>query len=89
MLSDPAVSPALLRTGHGVWEHAGGRSFLNTVVLFRFNPNGTYAGTVTITRHIELSNSDEFIGMDTAEAADPNGNVVEIRCAVSRGDRLQ
>jgi hypothetical protein len=48
MLSDPAVPPAALRTGHGVWERTGGLSFTNTVVFFRFNPmNGAFAGTVT------------------------------------------
>ena len=26
MLSDPAVSPVALGTGHGVWQHAGGRT---------------------------------------------------------------
>jgi len=91
MLSDPAVIPAALRTGHGVWEHVGGQSFTNTIVLFRFNPaNGTYAGTVTIRRDIELGeNSDEITSTDTAEAADPNGNVIETRCATTIGRRLE
>jgi hypothetical protein len=90
MLSNPAVNPALLSTGHGVWEHAGGRSFINTIVLFRFNPDGSYAGTVTVTRHIELAdNSDEFTSTDTAKAADPSGNVIETRCATARGQRLE
>jgi hypothetical protein len=91
MLSDPAVSPAILRTGHGVWEHAGGLGFTNTIVLFRFNlVNGAYAGTVTIRRNIELSeNSDEFTSTDTAEAADPNGNVTGTRCATTVGRRLE
>lgn len=90
MISNPAVSPALLSTGHGVWEHAGGRSFINTIVLFRFNPNGTYAGTVTVKRVIELGeNSDEFTSTDTAEAADPNGSVIETRCSTVSGQRLE
>lgn len=91
MLSDPAVPPAVLRTGHGVWERAGGLSFTNTVVLFRFNPmNGTYAGAVTIRRNIELGEqSDELTSTDTAEAADPNGNIIDTRCATTVGRRLQ
>ncbi len=90
MISDASVSPALLSTGHGVWEHVGGPSFINTIVLFRFNPNGTYAGTATVTRNIELGeNSDEFTSTDTAEAADPNGNVIETRCATTIGRRLE
>ena len=90
MLSDPAVSAAVLRTGHGVWQHAGGENFTNTLVLFRFNPNGSYAGPVTIQREIELSqNSAELFSRDTAVAADLNGNVLETRCAVARGRRLE
>jgi hypothetical protein len=91
MLSDPAVNPAILRTGHGVWEHVGGQNFTNTIVLFRFNPaNGAYEGTVTIRRNIELGeNSDEMTSTDTAEAADPNGNVVGTRCATTIARRIE
>ncbi len=90
MLSEPAVNPALLRTGHGVWKHVGGQSFTNTIVLFRFNPDGTYAGAVTITRQIELGeNSDELTSTDTAVAADPNGNIIGTRCATAVGQRLE
>ena len=90
MLSDPAANPARLRTGHGVWAHAGGRRFTNTVVLFRFNPDGTYAGTQTVRRNITLSrNSDEFVALDTSTSADPAGTVVDVRCGIGRGQRLQ
>jgi hypothetical protein len=91
MLSDPAVPPAILRTGHGVWEHAGGLSFTNTIVLFRFSPmNGAYVGTVTIRRNIELGEkSDELTSTDIAEAANPNGDVIETRCATTVGRRIE
>jgi hypothetical protein len=90
MLSNPAVSPAFLSTGHGVWEHVGGQSFTNTIVLFRFNPDGTYAGTAKVTRSIELGdNSDELTSTDKAEAVDPNGNLIETRCATAIGRRLE
>jgi hypothetical protein len=91
MISETAVSPAALRTGYGVWEHAGGPGFTNTILLFRFNPvNGAYAGITTVRRNIELSeNSDEFTSTDTAEGADPNGNVIGTRCATVVGRRLE
>ncbi len=89
MLSDPASNPALLRTGHGVWAYAGGRSFTNVILLFRFNPDGTYAGTQTVSRNITVSHdSDEFIARDTVTFADPAGNVVDTRCGVGRGRRM-
>jgi hypothetical protein len=90
MLSDPAANPALLRTGHGVWDYAGGRPFTNTVVLFRFNPDGSYAGTQTVRRTISVSRDfNEFTARDTALTADPAGNVVDTRCGIGRGRRLQ
>lgn len=90
MLSNPAVSPALLSTGHGVWEHVGGRNFTNTIVLFRFNPDGSYAGTARVTRNIELGgNSDELTSTDTTEAIDPSGNVIVTGCATGIGRRLE
>jgi len=90
MLSNPAINPALLGTGHGVWKHVGGQSFTNTVLLFRFNPDGTYAGTTKVTRSIELAdNSNELTSTDRAEAVDPNGNLIETRCATVTGRRLE
>jgi hypothetical protein len=90
MLSDPAVSPVALGTGHGVWEHTEGENFTNTLVLFRFNPNGSYAGPVTVRREIELSqDAAELFSRDTAVTSDLNGNVLETRCAVGRGRRLE
>ena len=90
MLSDPAQNPALLRTGHGAWAHAGGWQFTNTVVLFRFNTNGTYAGTQTVRRDITVSHdSATFTARDIATTAAPDGTVVDTRCAIGRGRRLE
>ena len=90
MLSDPAQNPATLRTGHGVWAHAGGWEFTNTVVLFRFNTNGTYAGTQTVRRDITVSHdSDTFTARDIATTAAPDGTVTDVRCAIGRGRRLE
>ena len=90
MLSDPAASPTMLRTGHGVWAHAGGRQFTNTVVLFRFNPDGSYAGTQTVRREIAVSrDADAFTARDTVTIADSGGTVVDTRCGIGRGRRLQ
>ena len=90
MVSDPAANPAILRTGHGVWAHAGGRQFTNTVVLFRFNPDGSYAGTQTVRRDITVSqDADTFTARDVATTADPAGTIVDTRCAIGRGRRLE
>lgn len=92
MLSDPAVPPGVLRTGHGVWQHVGGQRFANKVILFLFNPiNGAYEGTVTITRDIQLNaSSDQFTANDVAEVSDPAGNPLPgSRCAFAVGQRIE
>jgi hypothetical protein len=89
MIGTPSQNPALIRAGHGVWEHTGGQSFTNTVVFFRYNPDGTFAGTQKVTRHIELAGFDAFTSTDSFELADPNGNVVGNGCATGAGQRLE
>jgi hypothetical protein len=90
MLSDPAANPALTRTGHGVWAQADRRRYTNTVVLFRFNPDGSYAGTQTVRRHITVSrDAQEFTARDAITTATPGGTVVDTRCGLGRGQRLQ
>jgi hypothetical protein len=90
MIGTPSQNPALLRAGHGVWEHNGGANFTNTVVFFRYAPDGTFAGTQKVTRQIELAHgSDQFTSTDSFELADPNGNVVGTGCATGSGQRLE
>ena len=90
MIGTPSQNPALIRAGHGVWEHSGGRSFTNTIVFFRYFPDGTFAGTQKVTRQIELAQGfDEFTSTDSFELADPNGNVVGSGCATGAGQRLE
>ncbi|HXI90017.1 MAG TPA: hypothetical protein VNO24_08390 [Blastocatellia bacterium] len=90
MIGTPSQNPALLRAGHGVWEHTGGQSFTNTVIFFRYAPDGTFAGTQKVTRQIEVAHAgDEFTSTDTFELADPNGNVVGGGCATGAGQRLE
>jgi hypothetical protein len=91
MIATPSASPALVRTGHGVWKHAGGRNFINTIVFFGYNPtNGAFAGTQKVTRHLELEEgSDEFTSTDSFEMTDPSGTVISSGCATGRGQRLE
>ena len=85
-----ATNPALTGPGYGTWRHAGGASFTNTIVFFRFNPDGTYAGTQKVTRQIELDGSgDEFTSTNSVEIADPSGNVITTGCSTETGQRLQ
>jgi hypothetical protein len=90
MLATGSSSPALTSTGYGVWEHVGGRNFTNTIVSFRFNADGTYAGTQKITRQIELDGSgDGFTSTNALEIADAAGNVIATACSTETGHRLE
>jgi hypothetical protein len=90
IVTGASSSPALISTGHGVWEHNGGRNFTGTLVFFRFLPDGTYAGTTKVTRNVELDGTgDEFASTESIELADPNGNVIGTGCATQIGRRLE
>jgi hypothetical protein len=90
MIGTSSQNPLLIRAGHGVWEHNGGQNFTNTVIFFRYNPDGSFAGTQRVTRHIEVARgADEFTSSDSVELIDPGGNVVGTACASGTGQRLE
>jgi hypothetical protein len=73
MIGTPSASPAVTRTVHRVWKHIGAGSFVNTLLLFVYNPaTGALAGTQKVTRNIELAEgSHEFTSTDSFETTDP------------------
>ena len=85
-----ASNPALMSTGHGVWEHTDGGNFANTLVFFRFNADGSFAGTQKVTRTIALDDSGEaFMSTNSVEIADATGSVTLTACSTEEGHRLQ
>jgi len=87
MLSNPATIG--LSTGHGVWTHAGGDSFKNTIRLFAFTPTGVLMGISTVERDIVLSSDGTSLtSNDVGDLRDLAGNVVGTRCASVQGTRL-
>lgn len=87
MLSNPATSG--LGTGHGVWTHAGGDTFKNTIRLFAFAPSGALMGIATVIRDIVLSpDGGTLTSSDVSEFRDLAGNLIGSRCAAVTGTRL-
>jgi hypothetical protein len=85
-----AVSSALRSTGQGVWRHKGGRRYAATFMIFRFNPDGSFAGTARITQNIKLSRGgDELNVTTTLEVLDANGTVIATVCATATGTRFE
>ena len=88
--STAGVSPALLTAGIGSWRHISGHIFVSTVVLFRFNPDLTFAGSQKVTRTIELlPTGNDFTSTNTVEFRDAAGNVTGTGCSTQTGRRLE
>jgi hypothetical protein len=85
-----SASPALVSNAYGVWQHMGGPNFTTTAVVLRFNPDGTYAGTLKLTRTIVLGpDANEFTSTDANEILDLSGTVIGTGCATATGRRLE
>jgi len=84
------ASPALFSNAYGVWQHIGGQNFTNTFTVFRFNPDGTYTGTLKATRAIVLGpDFNEFTTTESIEIFDPSGNLISTGCATQTARRLE
>ena len=84
------ASPTAFSNGYGVWQHMGGQNFTNTFIVFRFNPDGTYAGTQKFTRTIVLGqDANEYTSTEAIEILDPSGNVIATGCSTGAGRRLE
>jgi hypothetical protein len=76
--------------GHGFWEHTGGKTFKAVSKAFFFNPDGTWAGTQTLTQQIEFADDpDAFNSTATTEVVAPNGTVILSGCATAVAHRME
>jgi hypothetical protein len=83
------VASGGLSTGHGVWTHTGGDTFINTIRLFAFAPSGALMGIATVVRDIILSpDGGSLTSNDVSEFRDLAGNLIGSRCAAVTGNRL-
>lgn len=83
-------SSAQRSPGHGFWEHTGGRTFKAVSKAFIFNPDGTWAGTQTLTQAIEFGDDpDVFNSNATTEIVAPNGTVILSGCATAVAHRME
>src|SRR5213596_1558460 len=83
-------SSAQRSPGHGFWEHTGGQTFKAVSKAFIFNPDGTWAGTQTITQAIEFGDDPDVLNSNaTTEIVAPNGAVILSGCATAVAHRLE
>jgi len=77
--------------GHGVWSYEPEHErFLNRFQFFRFNTDGTYAGSVRVTSYIYLDFfARSYTAISTTEFLDLNGNVFMTGCATGTATRFE
>lgn len=76
--------------GLGTWQYLGGQSYSAVFRFFRFNADGSFAGTRRVARTIELSeDSNVFNATATDELFDASGNLFQSGCATESAARLE
>ena len=89
MIGTPSAPPVFIRTGHGVWVHEGGKSFVNRLVFFTYSATGVPTGRQETLRRIELGpGPDEYTSADVAANYDLAGNRVGGACVTGHGTRM-
>ena len=84
------AAPLFRNAGHGIWSHQSGRTYRRVFHFFRYNPDGTFAGTARITALLDLNtDGNSFAGTSYFDFLDQNGASVGTGCATEAGIRFQ
>ncbi|WP_426701119.1 hypothetical protein ACPPVV_17380 [Rhodanobacter sp. Col0626] len=82
------MSPATRYPSLGTWRFASLRKFTSEFSFFRFNPDGSYAGTQEVKRTITLSsNAEQFTTVASVAIYDPQHHLVKTGCATEAATR--
>jgi hypothetical protein len=74
----------------GVWDRDDRDSFRYLLRFFRFNPDGTPAGSVRAIWEVNVAQgSDSYTGEATVQIIAPNGTVVATICGTETATRLE
>ena len=73
----------------GNWSHENGAQYSSVAKAFRFNADGSVAGTAKLFRNIELSDNATFAASVVSEIYDANGVLVAQGCATEAGTRIE
>lgn len=91
-----AVAPSLRGPGHGVWSYLSERRFSNAiqfsyaVQFFRFNADGSFAGSVRERRNVEVSRfRNTYNATGTGEIFDANGTLILTTCSTETATRFE
>ena len=73
----------------GNWRHETGAQYSAVSKAFRFNADGSLAGTAKLFRSIELTDAGAFAATVESEIYDANGVLISRGCATESGTRLE
>jgi hypothetical protein len=82
------MSPAARYPSFGTWHFIGLGKFASEFKFFRFNPDGSYAGTQEVQRTITLSHdANQFATTASVAIYDPTHHLVKSGCATEAAVR--
>ena len=75
---------------HGNWSHVSGAQYYAVSKAFRFNADGSLAGTAKLYRSIDVAvDGRSFSASVTSEIFDTGGNLIANGCATETGTRIE
>ena len=89
-LSDTNNQPTALRgPGHGVWKKGTGSGYTATFRFYRYNADGTLAGSQKVTRTTTLgADNNSTSGTISAQLLDTSDAVLQTLCGTETSVRL-
>jgi len=90
-LTDTDVQPPGTHgPGFGTWQDSGGSRYASVFEFFRYNPDGSFAGTNKVTRTITLSvDGGGFTSTIAIDVEDPTGATLNSACGTESATRVR
>ena len=83
-------APALAGPSIGRWEYLGKKSYAASFRFFRFNPDGSFAGSQRVTRAITMAaGAQGFTGTISFQTLDANDNVIQTGAGTETAVRVE
>ena len=75
---------------YGSWQREPGKqNYSFRELSYRYDGNGTFAGTLVLTANVELIDANSFIYSAAIQIANPNGDPIATLCGRGTGTRFE
>ena len=75
---------------YGSWQREPGKqNYSFRELSYRYDGNGTFAGTLVLTANVELTDANSFIYSATIQLANANGDPIATLCGRATGKRFE